>query len=339
MTTLAKVAKRAGVSIATVSKVLSNTPYFTEETRQKVMLAVEELGYVPNLAGRALSTGKTHIIALVFPYVYDTIFTDPLVQHILEGVEAESSSQGYNLLLSTPQVSPSGPDDNYLRLLQSGYIEGVVALDNVPTTSVLAPAREKKIPSVAIGYWEHEFSVVSNDHLGGEQIMEHLIELGHRDIGIITVAEDLNYSISQRMEGLRSACTANGIDFDSLPQQEGDFSIESGATCASKLLEQFPDLTAIIGLNDRMALGAMQKARQMGRTIPDDLSIVGYDDIPNAQYSVPPLTTINQQAPELGRIATRMLFDLINGGQPASVILPTELILRESSAQPKLRYQ
>jgi DNA-binding LacI/PurR family transcriptional regulator len=336
MTTLAKVAKRAGVSIATVSKVLSNTPYFTEKTRQKVMQAVEELGYVPNLAARALSSGKTHIIAVIFPYVFDTIFTDPLVQHILEGVEAECSERGYHVLVKTPRISPDGPDEPYLHLLQSGYIEGIVALDNVPITSVLAPARARDIPAVAIGYQEHPFFIHSNDGQGGRLLMRHVLELGHRHIGIITIPEEMNFSIMRRIDGLRLEAEAFQIDFEAIPQYAGDFSIHSGEICVQQLLTEHPQITAIICLNDRMALGAMHQARQMGWSIPDDLTIVGYDDILGAQYSIPPLTTINQQAPQLGRVATHMLFEVLNGEEPAPVILPTELIVRESSAPPRL---
>lgn len=331
-----KVAKRAGVSIATVSKVLSNTPYFTEETRQKVMQAVEELGYTPNLVARALSSGKTHIIAVIFPYVFDTVFTDPLVQHILEGVEAVCSERGYHVLVKTPRISREGPDEHYLSLIQSGYVEGIVALDNVPMTSVLAPARARGIPAVAIGYQDHPFFVHSADEQGGRQLMRHVLDLGHRQLGIITIPEGLNFSIMGRMDGLRLEAEAHQLNFAAIPQYAGDFSIQSGQKGAQELLEAFPQITALLCLNDRMALGAIHQARQMGRTVPDDLTIVGYDDILGAQYSIPPLTTINQQAPQLGRLATEMLFEVLRGEEPTSVVLPTELIVRESSAPPKL---
>lgn len=331
--TLQQVAQRAGVSIATVSKVLSNTPYFTVETRDKVMKAVQELNYVPNLAGRALSTGKTHVIAVVFPYVYDTLFSDPLVLHILEGVEAECREHGYNILLSTPRLSEQGVDEQYLRLVQSGYLDGIVALDNVPIGSVLESARKKNIPSVSIGYHDHPFYVRSDDTMGGHQLMSHILSLGHRNIGIITVDDGLLFSMGHRMAGLQQATADYGIDIHSLARANGDYSIESGTSCTAHLLTQHPDLTAIVCLNDRMALGAIQQATLMGRRIPDDLSIVGYDDIPMSHFITPALTTINQHAPDLGRVATRMLFELLNHESPDSVILPTELMVRHSSGR------
>ena len=154
MPTLEDVAKRAGVSTATVSKVLSNTPYFTEKTRSKVMRAVAELGYIPNLAARALSSGKTGIIAVVFPFVYEAIFTDPLVMYILQGIEAVCAQQGYNLLLSTPRLAENEIDVTYLQLVQSGYLDGVIAIDNHPQVSALTAVRAKGTPAVSMGYHE-----------------------------------------------------------------------------------------------------------------------------------------------------------------------------------------
>lgn len=335
MPTLQDVAKRAGVSTATVSKVLSNTPYFTEETRSKVMKAVEDLGYRPNLAARALSSGRTQIIAVVFPYIYDAIFTDPLVLRILEGIESECTQRGYNILLSTPRLNGSGPDEHYLQLIQSGYIDGIIALDNVPLASVLAPVHNHGMPCVAIGYHETTYSVHSDDISGGHQLMRHILELGHRRVGIITVAEEMNFSINHRMHGLRIACEDAGIDFASLQIATGDFSVRSGIDCAGQLLTDYPDLTALICVNDRMAMGAIQQVRMLGRGIPNDFTVVGYDDIPTAAIFEPPLTTISQQAPELGRNAARILFEVLEGKKPASLKLPTRLIVRESSAVPR----
>ncbi len=333
MPTLQDVARRAGVSTATVSKVLSNTPYFTEETRQRVMKAVEELGYRPNLAARALSSGKTHIIAVVFPYIYEAIFTDPLVLSILQGVEAECSQRGYNLLLSTPHLTEAGPDENYHQLMQSGYIEGVLAIDNVPLASTIEVARQRGIPGVVLGYQQAEYYVRSDDYSGGQQLMAHVLELGHRHIGIISVPDELHFSIGQRLKGMSHAARSAGVDFDSLPRAQGDFSLASGAACAERLLTTFPHLTALICLNDRMAMGAIQQARVMGRRLPDDLTIVGYDNIPTAELFTPALTTIDQQAPVLGRVAAQMLFEVLEKKNPPPIHMPVRLVVRQSSAQ------
>ncbi len=331
MPTLADVAARAGVSVATVSKVLSNTPYFSEETRKRVLEAVESVGYVPNLAARALSSGKTGIIGVVFPRVYDAVFTDPLAQHILEGVEAACIDSGHSLLLSTPYINGDKPDERYLQLLESGYVEGLIALDNVPKASVVKPALAKNIPTVSIGYGPNDNYVRSDDHGGAESLMQHVLALGHQHIGIISVDAGLNHAIAPRLEGLRIAAAKKGLHFDELPMCKGDFSTTSGSKCAQTLLTQDPQLTALICINDRMALGAIQYARTVGRHIPNNLSVVGYDDIPLAQFSDPPLTTINQHAPLLGQRAMEMLLMLLQNETPQSEILPTELVVRQSS--------
>ena len=334
MPTLQDVAQKAGVSTATVSKVLSNTPYVSETTRLKVMEAVNELGYTPNLAARGLSSGKTHIIAVVFPYMYEAFFTDPLVLLILQGIEGECTQRGYNILLSTPRLRANGPDEHYRQLLQSGYIEGLLAIDNVPMASVLQPARARGIPSVAIGYHAQSYFVRSDDFSGGQQLMNHVLGLGHRHIGIISVPEDQHFSIRQRVNGLRTAAAAAGLDYNTLPSANGDFSIASGASCAARLLEQHPSLTALICLNDRMAMGAIQQARASARPVPETLTVVGYDDIPTASTFAPPLTTIDQQGVELGREGVRMLFDVLDGGHPDPLHIPTYLVVRGSSAAP-----
>lgn len=332
MPTLAQVAERAGVSIATVSKVLSNTPYFSEATRVRVMKAVKELGYVPNRAARTLATGKSNIIGVVFPRVYDAVFTDPLVQHILEGVEVVCNEAGYNILLITPRLSADGPDKNYIQLIESRAIDGLVALDNVPMASVLLPAEQANIPAVAIGYGPHNVYVRSDDHQGAYDLMRHVLDLGHRHIALISVESTLNYAIAPRVEGLATAIEEQGLDFDTLPTCQGDFSTSSGVMCARSLLEEYPETTAIVCVNDRMALGAVQQARVMGRHIPEDLTVVGYDDIPLAQFAHPPLTTVNQHAPKLGQRAVQMLLNLMQDQAVESEIIPTRLRVRSSSA-------
>jgi LacI family transcriptional regulator len=330
--TLSDVAKLAGVSTATVSKVLSNTPYFTEETRLKVMRAIDELGYSPNLPARALASGKTEIIGVVFPYVNDPLFTDPFVLYMLQGIERECHERGYNMLLSTPRLSHEGPDDHYLRLVQSRYLDGIIALDNVPFASVLEPVHKRGIPCVAIGYHPTRYHVRTDDYGGGAQLMQHIIELGHREIGIISVPESLNFSINYRLNGMRAAAQAFDIDYDMLPVVEGDFSVSSGAAAAAALLSEHPTLTALICLNDRMAMGAVQHVRTIGKRVPEDVSVIGYDDIPAASSFAPPLTTISNQAPLLGQTAAILLFDLLDGKDVDSAVISTQLILRETTA-------
>jgi DNA-binding LacI/PurR family transcriptional regulator len=336
VTTLQDVAQKAGVSTATVSKVLSNTPYVSEETRAKVMLAVQELGYRPNLAARALSSGKTLVIGVVFPYIYDAIFTDPLVLQILEGIEAICSQHNHNLLLNTPRLSETGLDENYQTLIRSGYIDGLIAIDNVPLASAVQPAIQRGIPSVAIGYHPTQYYVRGDDYTGGKKLMEHILSLGHREIGIITVPENMNFAVNQRMMGLRSVAESHGLDYCMMPITYSDFSVQGGEESCIDLLKQHSNLTAIISMNDRMAMGAVRQIQKMGRRVPDDVTVVGYDNIDSSEICTPPLTTIDQQATHLGRTAAQMLFEVLKGEKPSPVTLSIELLIRGSSGAPCL---
>jgi DNA-binding LacI/PurR family transcriptional regulator len=226
----------------------------------------------------------------------------------------------------------NGVDEHYLQLIRSGYIDGIIALDNVPFASVLEPIHKKGIPVVNMGYHATRYYVRSDDYTGGYQLLEHLVELGHSQIGIIDVQPKLNFSTDQRVSGIRAAAEALGVNFATLPIARGDFSVASGEKCAAELLSLHPEVTALICLNDRMALGAIQQARRMGRRVPQTLSVVGFDDIPMAAASDPSLTTIRSDAPRMGREATRILFDVLNGQTPDPVICPVQLMKRQSSA-------
>ena len=331
MPTLQDVAKRAGVSTATVSKVLSNTPYFSDATRDKVMEAVEALGYRPNLAARALSSGKTNIIAVVFPYIYDTIFKDPLVMRMLEGIEAVCTEQNYNILLSTPRLKANEPDDHYLRMIQSGYIEGLIAIDNVQPVSFAQLAEKRNIPTVVLGHHQGNYSVQSDNFLGGQLLMEHVLASGHQEIGLISVKPELNMAIEKRVGGILSVYEKANLAYE-IPIVESDFSSDGGAEAAQELITKHPNLTTIIALNDRMAIGAISKLKQLGKQVAQDISVVGYDDIPMASATQPALTTINQKPVELGRAAAELMLKRLNGEKPANVVIKPSLVQRESLA-------
>lgn len=313
MATLREVATLAEVSTATVSKVLSNTPYVSAETRERVLHAVQTLGYEPNLAARALSKGKTYNIGVVFPYNYDHLFADPHTLAILEGVETECTQRGYNILLSTPRV-PVEQSDQLRRLVRSGYLDGVIALETLPAAPVSAMLEQFRHPWIAIGT-ESVLgplnTVQSDDFSGAKAIAAHLIALGHRQIGIIGVEDIALAAAERRMEGYRAAFEEAGLDFARVPKVVGNFSTESGHRAAGELLALEDRPTAVLCLNDRMAIGAIQRAYEGGLSVPEALSVAGFDDIPNAATLTPPLTTVRQPAYAMGRKAAEMLFERI----------------------------
>ncbi|MEO1644863.1 MAG: LacI family DNA-binding transcriptional regulator, partial [Chloroflexota bacterium] len=331
--TLQDVAKKAGVSTATVSKVLSNTPYVSEATRDKVLDAVSALEYRPNLAARALSSGKTTIVAVVFPYIYDTIFKDPLVMRVLEGVETVLTAEGYNILLSMPRISHTGDDaqadEHFVRLVQSGYIEGLIAIDNVEAFSFASFAEKHNVPAVVLGHHMGDYTVYSDNYAGGKLLMEQVLAEGHRQIGIISVALETNLAVQERMRGIQAVYQSAGID-EPLPIVESDFSSQGGAKAVTTLLAQAPHLTAIIAINDRMAIGALSGLQALGKRVPDDVSVVGYDNIPLAGVAQPQLTTIDQKPVDLGNAAATLLLRRLQGETPTNVVIDPVLIKRES---------
>jgi LacI family transcriptional regulator len=199
--------------------------------------------------------------------------------------------------------------------------------------SVLTPVHRKKLPAVAIGYHPARYSVRGNDFNGGYQQMQHLRTLGHENIAIVHPPVNLNFSIGYRMEGLRTAARDSDLDPDKLAFYEADFSSDGGLKCAKQLLREQPTTTAILCLTDRLAMGVIQGARELGYTIPEALTVIGYDNIPTAAVFAPPLTTVDQQAPELGRAAALMLFEILDGKTPHPIELETRLIVRSSSAK------
>ncbi len=335
MPNLQDVAKLAGVSTATVSKVLSNTPYVSEATKQKVVDAVATLGYRPHLAARSLVTGKTQTVGVVFPYLYDALFKDPLVLAILEGIEDELTQRNYHLLLSTPRFTGENVDDTFYQLMQSGYIDGLIAIDSVPHSPITSIVKRYNVPLMVLGYHNTPYNVHSDDYHGGGLLMAHVLSLGHQHIGIIGVPNDKNMAVNERVRGLRDKAINSGISFDELPQVKGDFSNRSGAIMMSQLLQTNPEITAVICLNDRMAIGAMQYLHTQGIKIPDEMTVVGYDNLSISELITPALTTVSQHATQLGRKSAQMLLELLNGQLPFTAVLPPTLLKRGTSGAPR----
>lgn len=335
MATLQDVARLAGCSTATVSKVLSNTPYVAGDTREKVMGAVRALNYQPNLAGRALSRGRTHIIGVVFPHVYDPIFRDPLVLAIVEGIENRLTQQGYSLLLSTPRITAEQGDEQFTRLLRSGYLDGMIAIDSVPDSEISVLAQTHNLPTVVLGYHNAPCQVHCNDYAGGRLMIEHLAGLGHRRIGIISIPDSKNIAVNERMRGMRAALADAGMTLDAQPQAHGDYSTRSGAQATHELLRQDPHLTAIASLNDRMAIGALQALHQLGRRVPEDISVIGYDNVALSEMTTPALTTVSQHASTLGSRSADMLLAILHHQQPSIVVIEPTLKQRASCAVPR----
>ncbi len=348
MTTIKEIARRANVSVGTVSKVLTDTPYVSEETRARVLRVIAETGYKPSLVGRALSGGRTFNIGVIFPHRgADRFFSDPYYVTVLQEIERVLSESEYNIILSAPMI-PYETARQFQRLLASRYLDGALTFE-ILTDAPLRPHLEaQNIPTLSISYhpMTHGHNTVYvDDSIGAHELMTYALSLGHRRIGIIATAPSTLGAWELRMAGYRTAVEAAGIDFDALPIAYGDFTVESGRAAVSQLMAQCaPDLpTCVICFNDRMAIGAMQELQSNGLRVPEDVSIAGFDDISLAQTLHPALTTVKQPSDLLGAQAAQKMLEMLRSASEGGsqnpvmlepVIIPSWLIIRETLRPP-----
>jgi LacI family repressor for deo operon, udp, cdd, tsx, nupC, and nupG len=332
VSTIYTVAKRAGVSTATVSRVMSQPHVVAPATRNKVLEAVEALGYTPNSAARHLRTLRSGKLLVMVPDI-----SNPFFSQFLKGIEEAAHREGYGVLLGDTQHDEMR-EERYALMLRRKEADGLLFLGHrVPE------AAEAFIRSVAPGCAPVVNSCESGTGLGipGVHIdnakaaadgIEHLFRLGHRRIGIIT--GPLASSLSRdRLRGVKARARLAGFEND-LDIVTGAFSIDSGAAAADRLLSQASRPTAIFCFNDEMAIGALDVARQRGVRVPRDLSVLGFDDIRFARYLDPPLSTIAQPMREIGETSVRLLLDIISGRvtDPHSITLPHTLMIRSTTA-------
>ena len=337
MANIYDVARLARVSTTTVSKVLSNTPYVSEKTKQRVLDAMHDLQYSPNLAARGLTNNRTYVLGLIIPHDPDYSFKDPFLLEIIRGVESVASNNEYNVLLSMSKKSSHRM--TYDRFLRTGYVDGIVTVETMKGELDEQELAESGIARVSAGYREDRQNINSvncDDRRGGYEVTKHLLELGHRRIGVISGPANFIGAMEGRLEGACDALEEYGLTLHPDLLTYGDFSIESGFRAAEPLLQGGHRPTAIFSMNDRMALGAISKARELGLHVPNDLSVVGFDDIPLTSVIDPPLTTIRQFPSEMAKIATQHLLTMITHGVErfASEVIPIELVIRGSTAVP-----
>lgn len=330
-----QVAERAGVSQTTVSFVLNQTEAanISEETRQRVLNAVRELNYVPDVMARSLARGRSNNIALVLSKPHRQVFLDEYLPSILTGLNEITQQSGFRILVEL--VNDPGETNAYERLIHGKEIAGMLVNPNAMTPSDIeqvVTATKAHFPIVALNYVHPEIYSVSVDKLGGTRtVLEHLIKLGHRRIACITYAPPEHLPPRGRLNVYRTTLEAAGLAFEESLVQYGAYDPETGYTAMKSLLatEQF---TAVYAMNDVMAFGAITAAHEAGLRVPEDMAIVGFDDIRLARYCTPPLTTVHEPDIEHGRTAGQMLIDLINGIMPAEkhVRLATRLVVRQS---------
>jgi DNA-binding LacI/PurR family transcriptional regulator len=324
--TLADVAKVAGVSHQTVSRVVNNSPRVLAPTRQRVMEAMEQLGYQPNTAARALATGQARTIGVV---CYDTILYGPAAT--LLGIEELAREEGYSVLITgIRRLDKTLLLDAVQNLIRQA-VAAIVVLAPQETIGKVLRQLPTTLPIVAVwGPSRSGVSVVTVDEIAGARAAtDHLLTLGHEEIWHVTGPAGRTGS-TRRLEGWKAAMTAAGK-----PPPEpllGDWSARSGYEAGLRLAES-RIVTAAFVANDQMALGVLSALAERGRRVPQDISVVGFDDIPEAAFLYPSLTTVRQDFHRLGRSGADLALNLVRDpqSQPASVVLPVELVVRGSS--------
>lgn len=326
------VATMAGVSRTTVSFVLNDVPgvKISEETRQRVLRAARDLDYYPTAAARSLASGKTHRIGLILGEGQERLAADAFLPAFLQGVTASVHRRGYLLMLQLAEDVPS--HEAYVRLIREQQVDGLILSGPRSDDPLLPQLAEERFPLILHGRPNgHDFPCVDVDNQAGAyQAVNHLIGLGHRRIGFISNAP-LSYSGAQeRFAGYRQALAENGIHHDSELVGRAAFLPESARSAMEQLLGLPDRPTAVFGASDVVALGAMGAIRSARLGIPDDVAVVGFDDIFLAAHAYPPLTTVRVPAYGLGWTAAEVLITRIEGDAVSSVTLETELVIRES---------
>lgn len=327
------VARQAGVSVSTVSHVINNTRAVNEATRQRVREAMNELGYKPNALARSLRRQETKMLGLILPDI-----ADPLSAEIARAIEDASFAQNYSLILCNSEGDLE-KQLAYTNALIEKQVAGIFFVAARVNAMLAEDLQRRKVPLVSIDpeVFGVEVDTVLTDQVqGGRLATQHLIDLGHERIACISGEPDRSSS-AERVTGYRQALKQNHIPLDERLVVAGNFQYESGYEASQRLLASDERPTAIFACNDLMAVGCIKAATDLGRRVPESLSVVGFGDVRLASFTNPPLTTVAQPKYEIGTLATEMLLDRIRGlDSPARYMkLETELRVRGSTTSLK----
>ena len=328
--TIRQIARLAGTSRSSVSRVLNDHPNVSPEVRRHVQEVIAETGYQPDPIARSLSNRRSYIIGLVVPLAVHSLFDDPFFPRLIQGISQGCNARDYTFSLFLFH-SPEDEREFYRRISLRQLLDGVVVTATRTGDALIPRLLQGQVPLVVQGRHEDpRVDYVDADNVTGAMTaVSHLLRLGHRRIATVAGPSD-STAAQDRMQGYLDALQDRGRLVDDALIVRGDFTQSSGHEAMQRLLPHQPD--AVFVASDTMAMGALQAIRGAGLTVPDDIALVGFDDLPQATMVDPPLTTVRQPIQRMGMLAVEMLIDgLENGaGAPRRVVLPTELVIRAS---------
>lgn len=333
--TLEDIARMSGVSRSTVSRVINNDPKVNADTRKSVMEVIQRINFQPNLAARGLAVGRTRVLALVIPRTTAAVFVDPYFPLLIQGVSSACNARSYCMMFWL--VEPDYEQRMVQQIIYNGLIDGVIIASAVIDDPIVnALVQTRRIPFLMIGRHISDPSVSFVDvenRSSAMQAVEHLIQQGRRRIATVSGPFSMVAGVD-RYHGYQDALLKYDLPLDPALVAEGNFNEEAGYEGMRKLLPAQPD--ALFAASDMMAIGALRAIEEAGLRVPQDIAVVGFDDIPIASRTNPPLTTMAQPTQHCGAVAADLLIDMIENPTPAPqhVILTTDLIVRSSSVVP-----
>jgi len=332
MLTIKDIAKKAEVSVATVSKVMNGYDDIGEVTKAKVLKIIKENNYRPNANAQSLRTNKSFLVGLFFKDHQDSGVKHPFFRGIISGLEERLLENNYDMIL----FSANWEDQfSYLEKCQFRNVDGAILMGVPKDDPKLPELLNAKIPSVFIDLDISDAKasyIISDNEKGAREAVRHLAELGHQKIAVIE-GEEITIPTQKRLAGYKAEMKAQNLEIKDDWIIQGRFSVDGGIKAMEKILKLEDRPTAIFCMGDEIAVGAMQTIKEAGLNVPDDFSIVGFDDIEISQYLNPALTTIRQQKDEMGIEAANMVLEMINNPEKKveAEIIDTEFVLRNST--------
>jgi len=330
---LRDVAKRAKVSVATVSMVLNENPRISRATQMRVQQIIDVMGYRPNRLAQSLSSRYTGVMAVMLPALRHG-FGDAYFGELISGICDRAGKLGYKVMLE--QAKPDFiRNRDHIAIYERRFIDGMLCLGCNDRHHFLADFSDRRYPLVVVDNYLQQWNldyVVCDYRAGTEQVMNYLLQLGHRKIGFINAAPEVR-TARDRQEVYEQRLGGVGVEIPAQWKGDGQFTEQGGAAAAQRILEAAPDVTALFAGNDKMALGAMHYCSHRGIRIPHDISIIGFDDMQQAAFVNPSLTSVHLPLYEVGALACERLVERIRGKvERVAETLPTHLVVRESTA-------